>query len=414
MSSDVSSYRPVASSSTMTPQTSLEKSQSSTHESSSELRFVAFPKSEPLKAMQDASIYGSENLPSSRSSSQSRKESERFSEPPGKPQFVSLWYALVSNTLAEDKAESHPSQSTAQQNEYNSVPIRNKQSSQSKILEAIDFRSGTNDGRRNPPMSKNQVASSDASDVTNAQGEKKYSIFGGKKMAPNNQDSANYKSHGSVSDLKKFFRIGHKKKFKQTTSPAGSNHKPKLRTNTPPSPTVVPFADDHGLESKYGKFGRALGAGAGGSVRLMKRSNDGVTFAVKQFRPRHTHESEKDYNKKVTAEFCMGSTLHHGNIIETMDIIHEKGNWYEVMEYAPYDLFAIVMSGRMTREEMCCAFFQIVHGVAYLHSMGLAHRDLKLDNVVVSDRGIMKIIDFGSAVVFQYPFENDIVTATGA
>lgn len=293
------------------------------------------------------------------------------------------------------------------------MPIRDKWSSQSRILEAIDSRFGTRDGRRNSLTSKNQVTNSDVSDMKRSDGEKKHSIFGGKRMAPNNQDSAHSKGHGSVSDLKKFFRIGHKNKVKRSGSPAGSHQTPKFRTNTPPSPTVVPFADDHGLESKYGKFGRALGAGAGGSVRLMKRSSDGVTFAVKQFRPRHTHESEKDYNKKVTAEFCMGSTLHHGNIIETMDIIHEKGNWYEVMEYAPYDLFAIVMSGRMTREEICCAFLQIVHGVAYLHSMGLAHRDLKLDNVVVSDRGIMKIIDFGSAFIFQYPFESDIVTATG-
>jgi len=175
----------------------------------------------------------------------------------------------------------------------------------------------------------------------------------------------------------------------------------------------VPFADDHGLESKYGKFGKVLGSGAGGSVRLMKRSSDGVTFAVKQFRARHSYESERDYNKKVTAEFCIGSTLHHGNIIETMDLVNEKGNYYVVMEYAPFDLFAIVMTGKMSREEMTCCTLQILNGVNYLHSMGLAHRDLKLDNVVVNEHGIMKIIDFGSAAVFRYPFENDVVLASG-
>ena len=148
-------------------------------------------------------------------------------------------------------------------------------------------------------------------------------------------------------------------------------------------------------------------------MRLMKRSSDGTTFAVKEFRTRHSYESEKEYAKKVTAEFCVGSTLHHGNIIETLDIVHEKGRWYEVMEYAPFDLFAIVMTGKMSREEVGCCFLQILSGVTYLHSMGLAHRDLKLDNVVVNEYGIMKIIDFGSATVFKYPFESGITLASG-
>lgn len=213
---------------------------------------------------------------------------------------------------------------------------------------------------------------------------------------------------GSSSNLKRFFKFGghHKKdKDKKSQSP------PRDGTSTPTN--AVPFGDDHGLESKYGKFGKVLGSGAGGSVRVMKRTGDGKTFAVKQFRNRHPYETEKEYSKKVTSEFCIGSTLHHGNIIETMDIIHEKGHWYEVMEYAPYDLFATVMTGKMGRDEVTCCTLQILSGVTYLHSMGLAHRDLKLDNVVINEHGIMKIIDFGSAVVFRYPFENDIVLSTG-
>ena len=230
------------------------------------------------------------------------------------------------------------------------------------------------------------------------------------------------KGHGSMADLKRFFRFGHSKRAR---SPAASSRKPTKSsgTSTPPAPKAkkspvpsqvqLPFADDHGLESKYGRFGKVLGSGAGGSVRLMKRSSDGTTFAVKQFRERHAHETEREYNKKVTAEFCVGSTLHHGNIIETLDIVHENGHWFEVMEYAPFDLFAIVMTGKMSREEIACCFLQIFAGVTYLHGMGLAHRDLKLDNVVVNEFGIMKIIDFGSATVYRYPFETDIILATG-
>jgi hypothetical protein len=241
-------------------------------------------------------------------------------------------------------------------------------------------------------------------------------IFGGHKdhHAHLNNDSSStlHSKHGSMSELKRFLKIG-SNKSKRAASPTPSS---KSGTKTPPhhkTPQQLPFDDNHGLTSKYGKFGKVLGAGAGGSVRLMKRSSDGTTFAVKEFRARHSYETEKEYAKKVTAEFCIGSTLHHGNIVETLDIVHEKGKWYEVMEYAPFDLFAIVMTGKMSREEISCSFLQILSGVTYLHSMGLAHRDLKLDNVVVNEYGIMKIIDFGSASVFKYPFENGITLASG-
>lgn len=251
--------------------------------------------------------------------------------------------------------------------------------------------------------------------------EKRSSLFGGKKdaLAHAIEDSGGLgekKQHGSMSELKRFFRIGHKHKrgaSAQSSFKSGQPQSGTKVTNSQTSTTTVPFAEDHGLEAKYGKFGKVLGSGAGGSVRLLKRSSDGVTFAVKQFRDRHSWESEKDYAKKVTAEFCIGSTLHHGNIIETMDIIQERDHWYEVMEYAPYDLFATVMTGKMSREEVACAFLQIVRGVNYLHIMGLAHRDLKLDNVVINEYGIMKLIDFGSATVFRYPFENEMVLASG-
>ncbi|KAK4115916.1 Pkinase-domain-containing protein [Canariomyces notabilis] len=225
-------------------------------------------------------------------------------------------------------------------------------------------------------------------------------------------EGLSHSRNSSMADLKRFFKLGPSNKAKRTASPA-----PSVRSGskTPPTSksTQIPFGDDHGLSSKYGKLGKVLGAGAGGSVRLMKRAEDGVVFAVKEFRPRHSYETEREYVKKLTAEYCIGSSLHHGNIIETLDIVQERGKWYEVMEYAPYDLFAIVMTGRMSREEISCCFLQILSGVTYLHSMGLAHRDLKLDNVVVSEHGIMKIIDFGSAHVFKYPFESGIVLASG-
>ncbi|KAF2860974.1 Pkinase-domain-containing protein [Piedraia hortae CBS 480.64] len=234
---------------------------------------------------------------------------------------------------------------------------------------------------------------------------KRSSIFGWKvtdHSSLSDKDSQPASRNSSKSNLKRFFKFG------------DSKHKGHSRDVSKSSLPSVPFADDHGLESKYGRFGKVLGTGAGGSVRLMKRTSDGRVFAVKQFRDRHSYESEKEYSKKVTTEFCIGSMLHHGNIIETIDIIYEKDKWYEVMEYAPYDLFATVMTGKMSREEVVCATMQIFSGVCYLHRLGMAHRDLKLDNVVINDGGIMKLIDFGSAVVFRIGgAENEIIPATG-
>ncbi|GAA93636.1 uncharacterized protein L969DRAFT_44096 [Mixia osmundae IAM 14324] len=165
-----------------------------------------------------------------------------------------------------------------------------------------------------------------------------------------------------------------------------------------------PFGEDHAhLQKKYGKWGKVLGSGAGGTVRLIRRSKDHTVFAVKEFRQRRQGEPEKDYVKKVTAEFTLGSALHHRNIIHTVDIICDHGKFYEVMQYAEFDLFSIVMSGKMTRPEIYCVFRQIIDGVDYLHEMGLSHRDLKLDNCVMTADNCVKIIDFGTATVFRYP-----------
>ncbi|KAI6095988.1 kinase-like domain-containing protein [Pisolithus sp. B1] len=159
------------------------------------------------------------------------------------------------------------------------------------------------------------------------------------------------------------------------------------------------------LSKKYGKWERVLGSGAGGTVRLIRgrAKSGGAVYAVKQFRPRRTGESEREYEKKVRAEFSVGACLKHVNVIETVDIVCDHGHYYEVMEYAPFDLFAVVMSAKMLRPEVYCVFRQICDGVAYLHSLGLAHRDLKLDNCVLTKGDVLKLIDFGTAVVFAYP-----------
>jgi serine/threonine protein kinase len=150
------------------------------------------------------------------------------------------------------------------------------------------------------------------------------------------------------------------------------------------------------------KLGPLLGTGAGGSVRLLTNiQKTGQLLAIKQFRSKQSKEEMKQYIKKCEIEFSTGLNLHHENIIETKDFFHLSTDYYQIMEYCEYDFFTIVMKSDLKRLEVNCYFKQICSGVKYLHDVGISHRDLKLDNCVVNSRGILKIVDFGSAVVFK-------------
>ncbi|KAG0259756.1 serine/threonine protein kinase [Mortierella polycephala] len=261
----------------------------------------------------------------------------------------------------------------------------------------------------------------------------------GTDSSKSSRKSARETSHGVFHDLKRFFNVGNSSQATPALAPVGPvesgvssslkarkpgllgdwGHSGERAGSSTMSGTESPRHGPHGnametdLRKKYGKLGKVLGRGAGGTVRAISRPSDHKVFAIKQFRKRRPSESERSYVKKVTSEYCLGSTFHHPNIIETLDIIKESGHYYEVMEFAKYELFSAVMSGLMGRSEIACCFRGIVDGVAYLHSLGVAHRDLKLDNCVMNERGIVKIIDFGCSMVYQLPFEKKIQMAKG-
>ena len=97
--------------------------------------------------------------------------------------------------------------------------------------------------------------------------------------------------------------------------------------------------------------------------------------------------------KKLTAEFCISSTLHHINVVETVDLVQdEQHHWCEVMEYCPGgDLYGAIKKGQMSASEIECCFKQLLNGVAYLHSQGVAHRDIKPENLFFDTRGHLKV-----------------------
>lgn len=245
-----------------------------------------------------------------------------------------------------------------------------------------------------------------------------------KQTSNTSQTSVSRGPQQSMSELKRFFQKPWKNnaahlsdypptaKYSDRKSPSSS---PTLRGVSSGSVKRASTLNEtkRSLAKHYGKLGKALGEGAGGNVRLITRPRDGRIFAVKEFRQRQSYESARDYSKKVTAEYCIGLTLKHPNIVETVDIIYDSDSIFQVMEYCEYDLFAIVMSGKMSRAETFCDFKQLMNGIKYMLDSGLAHRDLKLDNCVINAQGIVKIIDFGSAAVFRYPETEKIHDAVG-
>ncbi|KAH8673810.1 kinase domain-containing protein [Xylariales sp. PMI_506] len=171
------------------------------------------------------------------------------------------------------------------------------------------------------------------------------------------------------------------------------------------------------LTEKYGKCQEVVGRGAFGIVRISHKKVDNVEklFAVKEFR-RRPEETEKKYSKRLTAEFCISSSLRHPNVIHTLDLLKDqKGDYCEVMEFCSGgDLYTLVLAaGKLEVQEADCYFKQMMRGVEYMHEMGVAHRDLKPENLLLTAHGALKITDFGNGECFRMAWENDAHMVSG-
>ena len=152
-----------------------------------------------------------------------------------------------------------------------------------------------------------------------------------------------------------------------------------------------------------GRRGKIIGSGATASVKLMARkgASSEQLYAVKEFRKRAKLEDEGEYEKKVKSEYSIAKSLHHPNIVESVRLCTHNGRWNHVMEYCPHgELFSLVQRRYMGESDRLCLFKQLLRGVAYLHGHGIAHRDLKLENLLMSHEGHLKITDFGVSEVF--------------
>ncbi|KAJ5466713.1 Serine/threonine-protein kinase hal4 [Penicillium diatomitis] len=174
------------------------------------------------------------------------------------------------------------------------------------------------------------------------------------------------------------------------------------------------------LVDKYGKCQEVVGRGAFGIVRISHKvdptdSKCEQLYAVKEFR-RRPQETAKRYQKRLTSEFCISSSLRHPNVIHTLDLLQDaKGDYCEVMEYcAGGDLYTLILAaGKLEVAEADCFFKQLMRGVEYMHEMGVAHRDLKPENLLLTTHGALKITDFGNGECFRMAWEKEAHMTAG-
>ncbi|KAJ0275787.1 hypothetical protein COL922a_014537, partial [Colletotrichum nupharicola] len=78
-----------------------------------------------------------------------------------------------------------------------------------------------------------------------------------------------------------------------------------------------------------------------------------------------------------------------------------------------HSLIAGSAAHKLPAEQADCLFKQLLRGLAYLHSKDVAHRALAPENLLLTNRGCLKIADFGHATCFRVPGEDSVVLSKG-
>lgn len=149
--------------------------------------------------------------------------------------------------------------------------------------------------------------------------------------------------------------------------------------------------------------GDLIGEGSFGSVYLALHAITGELMAVKQVElPDVAKGTESDKKKqlmvsalKLEIELLQG--LHHEHIVRYLGTSSDETHLNIFLEYVPGGSIAAMLKQYNTFKEPLTRNFtrQILEGLAYLHSRNIIHRDIKGANILVDNRGMVKISDFG-------------------
>ena len=147
--------------------------------------------------------------------------------------------------------------------------------------------------------------------------------------------------------------------------------------------------------------GALIGAGSFGRVFLGMNATTGLLMAVKQVElpPKGTSASQrrKDMLDSLEVEIELLKTLEHPNIVQYLGSFSDGEHLNIFLEYVPGGSVAALLRSYGAFEEQLVQNFvrQVLHGLNFLHSRGIVHRDIKGANILVDNKGGVKISDFG-------------------
>lgn len=153
--------------------------------------------------------------------------------------------------------------------------------------------------------------------------------------------------------------------------------------------------------------------GEGSYAKVYKATNkvNGGLVALKEIR------LQTDEGTPFTAirEASLLKDLKHVNIVCLHDIIHTKSNLTFVFEFVQTDLSTYLEKnpGGLNPHNVKLFLFQLLRGLAYCHRRKVLHRDLKPQNLLISEQGELKLADFGLARAKSVPsqtYSNEVVT----
>jgi eukaryotic-like serine/threonine-protein kinase len=151
-----------------------------------------------------------------------------------------------------------------------------------------------------------------------------------------------------------------------------------------------------GSTVQHYRIGNRLGAGGMGEVYLAEDVRLGRPVALK-FLP-SALKADPDSRARLLNEARAASLLRSPNIAVTYDIGEHRGSDFIVMEYVEGELLsARAAKGPLPIREVLEVGLQVAEALDEAHGRGIVHRDIKSANLMRTDRGVVKVLDFGLA-----------------